>query len=97
MFFNAIKKACPENLFDSNDTEEPRKIAIKFSEYSSFIINVRNRFFHLFNSGQPNLQSDEILDADFFFSMINKQSVNWLSVILLEVLSFSLERTTLSE
>jgi len=97
IFFNAFKKSCSINIFDSNDTEEPRKIAVKFSEYSSFIINLRNRFFHLFNSGQPNLQSDEIIDSDYFFSLVNKQSMSWLSLVLLEVLKFTLEKNSLGK
>lgn len=92
LIFNSFKKACPEDIFDSNDTLEPERIAIKFSEYSSFIINLRNRFFHLFNSGQSNLESNEIYDSDHFFSLTNNQSINWLSIILVEIFKFSIEK-----
>jgi len=94
IFFDAIRKVCTRNIFDDDDCDEPRRIAIKFTEYSSFIINVRNRFFHLFNGGHSNLQSDEIIDADYFFSLINSQSINWICIVLVEILNFSIERTT---
>lgn len=92
LFFDSFKKACPDVNIYSDDTDEPRKLSIKFPEYSSFIICLRNRFFHLFNSGQPNLQSDDILDSDYFFKLVNKQTTYWLSLVLLEILKHSIER-----
>ncbi len=92
VFFNSFRKACPDNNIYSADTEEPRKISVKFSEYSSFIINLRNRFFHLFSSGQPNLQSDDIIDADYFFKLVNKPTAYWISLVLLEILKHSIEK-----
>jgi hypothetical protein len=92
-FFSSIIKACPDqNIYDAADTDEPRKLSVKFTEYSSFIINLRNRFFHLFNSGQPNLQSDDILDADAFFYQFNEKSIYWISLILLEIIKNNLPR-----
>lgn len=93
-FYKAIDKACPDkDIFSPDDTIEPRSISVKFADYSSFIINLRNRFFHLFNSGQPNLQSDDILDADYFFNLVNKQTAYWLSILMFEILKHSIERT----
>lgn len=93
IFFKAIDKACPEkNIFSPIDTIEPRRFSINFSDYSSFIINLRNRFFHLFNSGQPNLQSDDILDADYFFKLVNKQTAYWLTIVLIEILKHNISR-----
>lgn len=90
-FFNSFMKACPDpSTYDATDHEEPRKLSVKFSEYSSFIICLRNKFFHLFNSGQPNLQSDDILDADHFFKLVNKQTTYWISLVLLEILKHSI-------
>lgn len=93
IFFNSFKKACPDESIYSDDTKEPRKVSIKFQEYSSFIINLRNRFFHLFNSGQPNLQSDEVPDADYFFKLVNKQTAYWISIVVLEILRHSITKT----
>lgn len=94
-FFNSFKKACPDDrIYDATDTEEPRKLSIKFSEYSSFIISIRNRFFHFFNSGQPNLESDDILDADAFFALINKKSIHWISFVLFEVFKYNIDSET---
>ncbi|PLK45935.1 hypothetical protein [Emticicia sp. TH156] len=93
LLFRAFDKICiDKNIFSPTDTVEPRSISIKFAEYSSFIINLRNRFFHLFNSGQPNLQSDDILDADYFFKLVNKQTAYWLSIVLIEILKYSIEK-----
>lgn len=92
VFFNSFRKACPDVNIYSADTEEPRKISVKFSDYSSFIINLRNRFFHLFSSGQPNLLSDDIIDADFFFKLVNKPTAYWISLVLLEILKHSIEK-----
>lgn len=92
-FFQAFKKACPEtSVYDSTDTYEPRRLSVKFTEFSSFIINIRNRFFHLLSSGQPNLQSEDIPDADHFFKMINHQCMYWLSIITLEIFKHGLSR-----
>jgi hypothetical protein len=94
VFYRAIDKACPDkDIFSPVDTIEPRRFAINFSDYSSFIINLRNRFFHLFNSGQPNLQSDDILDADYFFNLVNKQTANWLTIVLIEIFKHNIART----
>lgn len=94
IFYKAIDKACPDKeIFSPVDTIEPRILAVNFSDYSSFIINLRNRFFHLFNSGQPNLQSDDILDADYFFKLVNKQSAYWLTIVLIEILKHNISRT----
>lgn len=92
VFFNSYKKACTDHNIFSADTDEPRKISVKFSDYSSFIINLRNRFFHLFSSGQPNLQSDDIIDADYFFKLVNKPTAYWISLVLLEILKHSIEK-----
>lgn len=92
-FFDAILKACPDpDIYDAADTEEPRRLSIKFTDYSSFIINLRNRFFHLFNSGQPNLDSDDVLDADAFFSQMNKKSMYWISFLMIEILKINIAK-----
>ncbi|MDB5119300.1 MAG: hypothetical protein JWN56_518 [Sphingobacteriales bacterium] len=90
--FDAIISACPEEIFDKDDTVSPAKLSVNFLDYSSFIINLRNRFVHLLNSGSPNLQTDEFLDSDLLFDQINRQSVNWLSIILVEVTRFTIEK-----
>ncbi len=91
VFYDAFMKACPDQkIFDPADTDEPRRLSVNFLDYSSFIINLRNRFFHLFNSGQPNLQSDDIIDADYFFELVNKQTTYWLSIVLLEILKHNI-------
>ena len=95
IFFDSFTKACSDtSIFDADDTIEPRKLSVKFTEYSSFIICLRNRFFHLLNSGQPNLESDDILDADHFFKLVNKQTTYWIALVLLEVFKHNISATT---
>jgi hypothetical protein len=93
-FFDAFKKACNNPSIFAQDTQEPIRLSVKFTEYSSFIINLRNRFFHLLNSGQPNLQSDDILDSDHFFKMVNKPTAYWLSIILIQVLKHNIPESS---
>lgn len=93
VFFDSFKKACSDESIYADDTDEPRILSVKFPEYSSFIICLRNRFFHLFNSGQPNLQSDDIIDADHFFKLVNKQTANWISLVLLEILKHNISQS----
>lgn len=90
-FFKAFQKACTSDVWDSDDSDEPRQLSVKFTEFGSFIIQVRNRFFHLFNSRSSNLESDDILDADHFFGLINKKCMYWISVVLFEIFKKDIE------
>jgi hypothetical protein len=95
--FTAFKKACPDENIFSPDTNEPDRLSVKFSEYSSFIICLRNRFFHLFNSGHPNLQSDDIMDADSFFELVNAKSIYWISLVVLEILKHNIDKVDIEK
>lgn len=56
----------------------------------SFIINVRNRFFHNLNSSANNIESNRIVDSDEFFSFINPMAMHWVSMVFLEITTHSL-------
>lgn len=88
--YKAVKSVCKESLFHQ-DTVVNSKIAIPFGDVSSFIIIMRNRFFHLFNRGDKNLESIEIIDPDYFFSKLNEPLFGWLCVIYVEINKFLLE------
>lgn len=67
-------------------TIKPEKISIKFPEFHSFLVNLRNRFFHYSNSRNDNLSVDDIIDSDLLFSLINKPGINYISRIFHEII-----------
>jgi hypothetical protein len=88
--FKAIKSVIDDKLLHT-DTVENSQISICFGEVSSFIITLRNRFFHLFNRGDKNLESIEIIDPDYLFSKINEPIFTWICVVYIEINKFLLE------
>lgn len=88
--YKALKSVCDDKIFHT-DTTENSKISICFGEVSSFIITLRNRFFHLFNRGDKNLESIEIIDPDYLFSKLNEPLFTWICVIYVEINKFLLE------
>lgn len=87
--FNELKKVSTTKILHS-DTSEPDVLSIKYCEMGSFIITVRNRFFHNLNGGSKNIESDKIVDSEELFSFINPMAMHWLSMIFLGVISYSL-------
>lgn len=88
--FKAIKSVIDDKIYHT-DTIENSKISICFGDVSSFIITLRNRFFHLFNRGDKNLESIEIIDPDYLFSKINEPVFTWICVVYIEINKFLLE------
>lgn len=88
--YKALKSVIDNKIFHT-DTIENSKLSICFGDVSSFIITLRNRFFHLFNRGDKNLESIEIIDPDYLFSKINKPVFTWICVVYLEINKFLLE------
>lgn len=85
-----ILKDISGNSVMHEDSIEFEKFSIKFCEMGSFIINIRNRFFHNLNSSSNNIQSHKIVDSDEFFSFINPMAMHWISLVFLEVITYSL-------
>ena len=81
---------CDKTIFNESENKLNSKLSIKFSEFSTFIITVRNRFFHLKNSVDNNIQSIDIVDSDYFFSLLNSKCAYFISLITLEVIKKSL-------
>lgn len=72
-------------------SNEPFQLSIKYTAIGSFIINLRNKFFHNLNEGaNKNIDSYDIVDSDEFFCSINPPAMHWISMIFLEILIFSL-------
>lgn len=87
-FRTAIFKALTEKIAGWNTPEKyssgtvpPDKIAIPFIDHHSFLVNLRNRFFHYSNSRSDNIGLDDIVEADLLFSFVNKSTLNYIATI----------------
>lgn len=87
--FKSIKEVIGNAIIHA-DTIEFDMLSIKYCDMGSFIINVRNRFFHNLNGGAKNIESDKIVDSDELFSFINPMTMYWLAMLFLQVTSYSL-------
>jgi hypothetical protein len=75
------------------DKSENTFIKIKFIGYYDLLIELRNRFFHnLKGSWQENFDSTELMFPDQFFKPITLHGINWLSIILFEIIKFDLQK-----
>lgn len=86
--FLKLKQLCPNSMLHQS-TSDYDLFAVKFTEMSSFLITVRNRFFHQFNRGDANFEEEEVHDCEEFFAIINKNSIGWLGMVYLEILKNS--------
>jgi hypothetical protein len=87
--YDTIYRICDKEIFAEFGNVKNSKLCIKFPEFSSFIITIRNRFFHLKNSQNSNIHSVDIVDSDYFFSLINNKCAYFLSLITLVVIKKS--------
>lgn len=55
-------------------------------------IDLRNRYFHFAVGGQRNIRSTDIIESDVFFTLINEELLNWISIIYFEILGSSIEK-----
>lgn len=77
------------------DKSENQEIKISFIGFYDFMIELRNRFFHFTKgSWQENLSSTEILFPDYFFKPIVNHGINWISIILFEIIKVDFEKGT---
>lgn len=87
--YETILAICEPSFFEGGRNSENRKLAVKFTQFSSFIITIRNRFFHLKNSQSKNIYSIDIVDANHFFSLINKKCAYFIGLLTFEVIKKS--------
>lgn len=90
-FYKVIKSVVTGSVVFHANTVENAKISISFGEVASFIIIIRNKFFHLFNRGDKNLDSIDIMDPDYFFSKMNRPLFSWICVVYVEIIRFVFE------
>lgn len=62
-------------------TIRPDKLSIKFVEFHSFLVNLRNKFFHYSNARNDNISLDDIIEAELLFSFVNKPALNYVANI----------------
>jgi hypothetical protein len=84
----SIFKALAEKVIGWNSpakytpgTQFPDRLAIPFVDYHSFLVNLRNRFFHYSNGRSDNIGLDDIVEADLLFSFVNKVTLNYIATI----------------
>jgi hypothetical protein len=87
--YKTLLKICDDSLFELHKNQDNSRVAIKFTEFSSFIITIRNRFFHLKNSQSNNMHSIDIVDSEHFFELINKKCAYFLSLVTFEIIKKS--------
>lgn len=87
--YETLMLICDKDIFETAKNVKNKKISIKFIYFSSFIITIRNRFFHLKNSQPNNIHSIDIVDANHFFSLINTKCAYFLSLVTFEVIKTS--------
>lgn len=87
LYLNKMKDA---SVKDKTENEE---IKISFIGFYEFIIELRNRFFH-FTKGawMNNLSSTELLFPDYFFKPLVNHGINWVSLILFEIIKVDFEK-----
>ena len=92
-YFGLLKKRCDENNGIPLISASPfTEIVITRRGLLKLTIDIRNRYFHLLTGDHnENIGSDELFEADRFFSLINDKVINWLAVIYFEILRSSVE------
>lgn len=78
------KRMKGDSIHEESVTNET--LCIRWGTVPSLIIQLRNRFFHYTNGNKNNISSEEIIDPDLFFSMINDIFFKWLIQVFNELL-----------
>lgn len=90
-YYDIYKRLAKDNNIE--DFTEGEEIKFSFIGFYEFLIEVRNRFFHfLQGSWNENLSSTELLYPDLFFKPIVKNGINWIGIILFEIIKFDIDR-----
>lgn len=75
--------------------EGQNKIEVSFIGFFDLLITIRNRFFHFTQgAGKKNMRSAEVIYPDYFFKPIIHHGINWVSIIILELIKFDFENSS---
>ena len=70
-----------------------QEIKLSFIGFYDFMILIRNRFFHLTKgTWLENLSSTEILYPDYFFKPIINHGLNWIALVIFEIIKVDFEK-----
>lgn len=91
-YFSVYKERVKRgNLMDETENEE---LNIGFVGFYDFIIEIRNRYFHfLQGSYHNNISSEEVQYPNLFFKPIINHGLNWVSILLFEIIKFDIGRS----
>ena len=82
--FNIIKMILTTDRIE--DEVAGVSITTSYEHLIKLVIDLRNRYFHFAIGGQRNIRSSEIVESDIFFSIINEEILNWITIIYFEIL-----------
>lgn len=88
--FQIIKQILSTANIDNEVTNV--SITTTYQNLLNLSINLRNRYFHFAVGGQRNIRPTEIIENDIFFSLINEELLNWISMIYFKILSASINK-----
>ncbi len=93
-YYDIYMEKAGSKIVDSTEDEE---IKMSFIQFYDFMIELRNRYFHfLQGSWQKNIKTSQVVYPDLFFRPIIDHAINWVAVVLLEVIKFDIERSDIS-
>lgn len=84
-----VKAMCDNAAISIESEPDSNKFTIAFLEMPSFIVTLRNRYFHYDGSGRQNIDIDKIRDIDLLFETVTEPSLRWFSTVLLRVVARS--------
>lgn len=89
-YYKIYKSKIARSTID-NDIED-EELAVSFIGFFEFLIEIRNRYFHfLQGTWATNIESSKIIYPDLFFKPLIDNAINWIGVILLEVIKYDLD------
>lgn len=75
-----------DNFVSKNNVD--LELEIKFSDIPEFLVNIRNRFFHLrIGDGRGNITTIDMPDSDEYFGKINPVIASFLAIVTLHTIS----------
>lgn len=92
VYFSIYKEKAGKGVEGETEDEE---LKISFIGFMDFLIELRNRYFHLLQGGwHNNIATSQIIFPDLFFKPIIDLGINWLSIAIFEVIKFDIENHT---
>ncbi|WP_162999741.1 hypothetical protein [Pseudomonas viridiflava] len=89
VYFNLYKEKAGSGVRGETEDEE---LKISFLGFMDFMIELRNRYFHFLQGGwHNNISTSQIIFPDLFFKPIIDLGVNWVSIVLFEVMKFDMD------